>query len=533
MLETLRKSIIINFSISLNSFIYFLKRGKITGLVFKNLRYEHADLAEVLVVFGIIYSMLNQLFKSAVLLLFSFVFPYLFLLGSENKFDKQSVYWQMFILFYILLSLSKNYILTPSKKKFICVKLMRMNAKQYIFADFFPSLIWRQLVEFLLFSLVASFFHVNIFLAIFLVIGKNLFSIFAEVINIIFYEKTGDFLHNRPSVVITYCLVVIVIGYVSAIANLVLIISTPVMLVLGICLWMIGLYAIFYIAHYPNFNVALNDSNRFDKLSINMQDVKKNAEFSRVKIKDKEFSKDELQYDKSNKKEGFHYINEIFFKRHKRILIKPIQTQSIIIVLLFILGIICSILVPKFNFFYVKTIKTIFPVFIFALYTISTGQKATKAMFYNCDISLLHYGFYKTKEAVLATFTIRAKHLILANIIPAGLLAIGLVSLDLISGGNGITLIPIGFMILVISIFFVIHNLFLYYIFQPYTTDLNVKNPFYKFLNFITYILCYLSLQLRNMSSVFLIVVVTLTIIYSIAALITVYKIAPKTFLIK
>ena len=163
----------------------------------------------------------------------------------------------------------------------------------------------------------------------------------------------------------------------------------------------------------------------------------------------------------------------------------------------------------------------------------STGQKATKAMFYNCDVSLLHYGFYKTKSAVLSTFTIRAKHLIMANIMPAILLAVELFLLDIISGGDGITFIPVGIMLISLSIFFAIHNLFLYYIFQPYTSDLNVRNPFYKFLNFITYILCYTSLQLRNMSSVFLIVVVAATVVYSITALVIVYRIAPRTFVIK
>jgi hypothetical protein len=134
---------------------------------------------------------------------------------------------------------------------------------------------------------------------------------------------------------------------------------------------------------------------------------------------------------------------------------------------------------------------------------------------------------------VLATFTIRAKYLISANIIPAGLLAVAIVLLNVITGGSAMTLVPIGIMIVVLSVFFVIHNLFLYYIFQPYTTDLAVKNPLYKLFSFITYILCYTSMQLKNMSNTFLIAIVVLTVVYSIGALVAVYRVAPRTFVIK
>jgi hypothetical protein len=385
----------------------------------------------------------------------------------------------------------------------------------------------------MVFSLAASLFSVNIFLVLFLVFGKNGISILAEVLNIKYYEWTGTFLHNKVAFSAIYSIFFIVAGYGLTLNNLVLKIPATVIFGLGICLWLLGLYSILFIVRYKRFSIVLNEANSFDKINVDMQKVKQNAKFAGVKLKNKEFTQEELRYDRTNKKEGFHYINHIFFKRHRRILNGPIKLQVIIIALLFVVGLVASFFIPDFNVKYVTGVKKVFPVFIFALYVMSTGQKATKAMFYNCDLSLLHYGFYKTKEAVLATFTIRAKHLILANLIPAGLFSVELFLLDIITGGSGIILIPIGIMIMVLAIFFVIHNLFLYYIFQPYTTDLNVKNPFFKLLNFITYVLCYISMQLRNMSTMFLIVVVTVTFVYSIAALITVYRVAPKTFVIK
>lgn len=533
MLETLKHTIVINFSITLNSWIYFLKRIPLIKVLFKNVGYEYSEVTKVLYPLSFIYSMIKQLFKSLLLLGFSFGIPYLFLKEGISDLDKATIFWNIYFLFYILLAIPNSKILEPHKRKFISVKLMRMNARKFVLSDYLSQLLWRQIAELIPFIIVARFYNVNIAIALFLIVGKNIFALFTEAMQIKYYDKTGDFLHNKIMLNLIYALAILVIGYYTTITQVVLVIPDQVILFLGVLFWIIGLFSLRYIIRYNNYSAAINDANRMEKLNVDIKSAKKNAQFSSVKFKDKEFTKEDLQYDKSNKKEGFTYINDLFFKRHKRILNGPIKKQVAAVLLLFIVGIGLSYFIPDFNQEYVKGVKKIFPMFVFASYLMSTGQKATKAMFYNCDISLLHYGFYKTKEAVLATFTIRAKYLIITNLIPAGLLAVGIILLDVISGGAFITLLPIGIMILVLSVFFVIHNLFLYYIFQPFTTDLNVKNPFYKVFSAITYVLSYICLQLDNMSLTFLTIIVAVTLIYSIGALISVYRFAPRTFQVK
>lgn len=533
MLESLKQTIMIDCSIFINSLLYFLKRVPLLKRLFKKIGYEHSRASSFLYVVGFIYSMIKQAIGRILLLFLSFGIPYIFMKENFIEADRRNLYWHIFIIFYIILVLPNSKILEPGRRKFISVKLMRMNARRFVIADYFPALIWRQIIEFLMIYFVAQVYEVNIVLALFMVVAKNFFAIFVESFHIMYYNKTGNFLYSKTSLNILFFITVISVGYFTTLNQIILTIPYQIIFALGILLWIIGLVSLNYILSYNNFSVAINDANRLDKLVINMDETKKNVEFSKVKLKNKEFSKEELVYDKTNEKEGFAYINEIFFKRHKRILNRPIKMQSIVIFVILLVGLIASFFLPNFNQVYVKGIKKVFPIFIYALYAMSTGQKATKAMFYNCDISLLHYGFYKKKEAVLATFTIRAKHLIAANLMPAGLMAIGIILLDVLTGGSVTTLLPVGIMIIVLSIFFVVHNLFLYYIFQPYTTDLNVKNPLYKLFNMITYILCYISLQLENMSITFLVAVVLITFLYSIAALITVYRVAPKTFMIK
>ena len=75
--------------------------------------------------------------------------------------------------------------------------------------------------------------------------------------------------------------------------------------------------------------------------------------------------------------------------------------------------------------------------------------------------------------------------------------------------------------------------LFLYYVFQPFTTELNVKNPFYRILNMAVYILCFICMEIRTGSMGFTLIVLGFTAAYIAVALILVYRFAPKTFRVK
>jgi hypothetical protein len=87
--------------------------------------------------------------------------------------------------------------------------------------------------------------------------------------------------------------------------------------------------------------------------------------------------------------------------------------------------------------------------------------------------------------------------------------------------------------ILLLSVFFTVHHLFLYYVFQPYSTGLEVKNPYFKLLNFIVYIISYICFQVRMGGTAFALGVLAFTALYIVIALAVVYKYAPTHFRVK
>lgn len=533
MLNTLKLTWMISFSITINSLVYFLKRIPLIRRLFKNTGYEHAGLSGTLVVFALIYKVIKSFVTRIILAFFGFGIPALILIDKGVAVDYNRMYWHIFLCFYFLLIVFNTDMLEINKRKFICVKLMRMNARQYVMADYFPEWLLQMVVEFPIFYVLSQLFQVSAGMVLFMIVAKNFFAIVVEAVHLMYYEKKSAFLTKKPVLILTYVAAVLFLGYYPAIKQKTISISEPVLLAVGIGAILAGILAIRYIIHYNSFSLAINETNKLEDFAKAAEGAGKEAQFAQVKLKDQDLVQEEMKADAASKKEGFAYINQIFFQRHRRILVRPIKTQLLIIAALFMVGLAALVFKPGFHEWYIKGIEKSFSVFIFTLYVMSTGPKATKAMFYNCDISLLHYKFYKTKNAVLSTFTIRVKHLIFMNLVPAAAMGVGIILLDLFGGGNGLTLIPVTILILVISVFFSVHHLFLYYIFQPYTTDLSVKNPLFKAINFITYLFSYVCLQLEGAPIGFLVGTVAVTGIYCIVALILVYTYAPKTFQIK
>ena len=155
-------------------------------------------------------------------------------------------------------------------------------------------------------------------------------------------------------------------------------------------------------------------------------------------------------------------------------------------------------------------------------------------MFYNCDVSLLHYGYYRQPKAILTNFKIRLRKLILMNVFLAVLLCIGFLSVMVI---GKMSFPPVSIALFIVSIFsmaifFSVHHLCMYYILQPYTGELESKSPMFNVINSVVYFICYMAFRLDgNMFFALLLVVVTIG--YSLLALLLVYRLARNNFHIR
>lgn len=263
---------------------------------------------------------------------------------------------------------------------------------------------------------------------------------------------------------------------------------------------------------------------------------KSDAQFKDVKLQDSDLT---AEGDCANLS-GWPYLQALFFRRHRRMMYKPLRIVLIIEAAVTVLGcaallILCPGREAAAMFDHVTLVL---PFCVFFLYVVQNnvlGSRITRAMFHNCDLAMLKFGWYRQPGAVLKNFLLRFRRLCGVNLLLSAATAAMLTLLTLCAGGRP----PLGqyllfaAALLCLGVFFAVHSLGMYYLFQPYTADLKAKNPFFNIINMVMYVLCYACIQIRSTPSWFTPLVVAVTVVYSALVLTLVRVRAPRTFRVK
>ena len=234
----------------------------------------------------------------------------------------------------------------------------------------------------------------------------------------------------------------------------------------------------------------------------------------------------------TSKRRGFEYLNELFVKRHRKILWKSTLRITGVCAVLICAAVLALLMVPEVCESVNELIMTWLPYFVFIMYAINRGTGFTRALFMNCDHSLLTYSFYKQPGSRSARLWIRLREIMKVNALPAAVIGGGLCILLYVSGGteNPLNYVVLFVSILCMSLFFSIHYLTIYYLLQPYNAGTEMKSAMYQVIMSVTYLACFALMQVRMPILVFGIACIAFCVVYSIAASVLVYRFAPKTF---
>lgn len=535
MIDTLKNIFYLSMSNKINFFIYYFKRLPLVGKLLKDTAYKELKLKRIISIFVLLIKAVQGLLGPILYVGLAIYLPIFFLYRDYDIENKYSVFiYLVFMLSILNSAITTTKVLVPSKEKFICVKLMKMKARNYGISMVFSQNIWGFICFLPTLIIVNLLFEKTIFQGIILGLLITMFRFFGEALHLFLYEKKNIILCKKIVLIIGYSLIVLIAAYVPVFLKLIIPIDKYIFnpfVYLSIII--LGIISVVYILNFKFYFKAFNDANKLSELFKDQYELNE-AKFADVQINEKEFSNSELNSLLFNKKEGYEYLNAIFFERHKKLLYKPMYIELIIIGIIFIIGVTVEFMFPSFMQELISRIYKGIPGVLLIMYLISNSRRITKAMFYNCDISLLRYGFYRERKVILKNFQIRFLKVAFINLIPAAAIcaSIGII-VAIANVEKIIVILPIIFMILILSLFFSVHDLFLYYIMQPYTTELNIKNPFFGIINGAVYWICYLSSRIETPPTYFVAIVLTITVAYIIVALCSVYKFAPKTFRVK
>ncbi|HIS68489.1 MAG TPA: hypothetical protein IAA58_03865 [Candidatus Gallacutalibacter stercoravium] len=231
-------------------------------------------------------------------------------------------------------------------------------------------------------------------------------------------------------------------------------------------------------------------------------------------------------------RKGFEYLNELFIKRHQKILWKSSKRIAAVCAVM-ILGLLLAFyLVPEIKGRVNELLLTFLPYFVFIMYAINRGTGFTRALFMNCDHSLLTYSFYKQPQMVLKLYRIRLREIVKVNLLPAAVIGAGLSVLLFASGGtdNPLNYAVLLVSIVCLSIFFSVHYLTIYYLLQPYNAGTEMKSGTYQLMLSATYLVCFFMMRLQMPTPLFGGLCIAFCLLYSLAACGLIYRFAPRTF---
>ncbi len=519
MLNTLKMSFKIDTAYATNSFIYTLKKLPILKDILSDDLYSSTSLKNFIRVLGIILTSAKLILYR--LLYFFIIYMIAFRIGRENL---ALIYAHIYVVFALIGLIINTNLLSATKKKYFSIILFQMDAKKYLCTDF----VWGLILSFILNVIGFSTINYSLNIPVLLILGLSLFSsctkIVGEAISIWFYRKKKYLLTTRYKVTFTYIAIMLV---VSCLPLIEICLTKQVFIIGLILLLFLAVISVFYIRNVNDYKLIYKKLIT-EKLVMNEKNSEAYTRQAMVAIKDKD---KQIDNKKLIGKKGYDLFNTIFFERHKEILYRSAKTFSLISAIVIVILIFLVLDINDFAFEINNILCTQIGWFVFIMYFINRGAIITQAMFYNCDHAMLTYNFYREPKILLNLFKKRLITIVKVNLMPAIIIAIGMIILLYFSGGTLIiNYITIPLFIILLSIFFSVHYLVIYYLLQPFNKSLEMKKASYSLVSGLTYFISYTFSDLTIPSLYFSIGGLVFTILYIIIALFLIYKFAPKTF---
>ena len=434
---------------------------------------------------------------------------------------------QIFLHILLMLTVIGAYMNTsmfnPTRDKYYAMIQLRMNAREYTLVNY-GYMILKVIVGFLPFAIIFGMQReVPVWFCILIPLSVAGIKLAVAAYSLWDYEKSGN-VYNENKIkkhLWIFAAVLLALAYALPAAGAALPSATSMaVLLLFIPAGIISVRKIVSFRYYREVNQQLLAQ------VVNQMDAVKQAART---VSEKSISTDSTI---TSKRDGFEYLNDLFIKRHRKILWKSTLRIAEICLVLSCAAVIALTMVPEAKKDINELIMTWLPYFTFIMYAINRGTGFTKALFMNCDHSLLTYSFYKQPGCILKLFRIRLREIMKINALPAVVIGAGLCAILYVSGGteNLLNYVVLFVSILCMSLFFSIHYLTIYYLLQPYNAGTEMKSGMYQVILSVTYLVCFFLMQVRMPILVFGIACIAFCVVYSIAACVLVYRFAPKTF---
>lgn len=524
-----------------NMILFYLQKTPGLGKKIPNRFYHVEKFKHLVTVIGTIGYFLSKILASLLYFGFILLLSVFFLAtGSLNSVPLSSVFSTNLFFFSVIAGtfIGITRIEPGSTFDILCIKQLKMEAKRYYLAQ----MLFNYGYFFITYSLSLGFAFYLLDLPIIQALFFTSWLLGLRLLNQILYISTYSLKRPSPEKPFNILMILmVVVGSISPSLYGFGLIDPPISLVYTVWAMLAGIILV-------GISVPiLKQSNKYEEIvrttltSENIQKIQtlqKDAPAVGVKLDDDALTNDDLvQVD--SKATGISYINVLFFARLGHLLKKRIKISAAVLagLVLVIVGIIIGV-----EYFQVAEVtqtqmESFFagPWHVIVIYVSSLayiGEYFTKFCFYNMDRMLMKNNYYRKPEYLLESIWIRFKISLRYNFPLFLLVVIGIAVIYFVGGGRSSSVLFLALLSAAITMmFFSMHFLFLYYLIQPYTENMENKSPIYTIATFATFYVPSLLLQFSdNLSQNIVFVIYGFMLVYLAGGLFAVVKLAPKRF---
>ncbi|MFT8845017.1 MAG: ABC transporter ATP-binding protein [Schleiferilactobacillus harbinensis] len=261
----------------------------------------------------------------------------------------------------------------------------------------------------------------------------------------------------------------------------------------------------------------------------------KNSEyFSTGTAMQKDMTLDTPKGPQASRLTGSNYLNALLFTRYRKQLRHKLAIRAGLVALAGI-AVLAAFKLFSNGRLPVKDLTEVYGFLFFIMYLASFGRPIVQMLFVNCDAAMLYYPFYRQRRTILAGFFYRFWRTFLLNSGIGALMFVLFLGLYLVTPDVP----PITFYLVLalellgLVLFFSFHELFMYYLLQPFTADMNVVSPLYKFVYGAMYWVSWMVLRSNLQGYGYAIVIGAAALVYVAVGTVIIYFKAPQTFRVR
>lgn len=461
-----------------NMFISILQKLPILGKYIDDKLYEDNAVKKVI---GVVAFSLSLAAQFAMKLIYGFAFiliPFLVLREvtpvNAITYDKMSRYI-FFVMTCVGGALVNTSILSNSDDDYMLLNVMRVNPTGHFIGKFLYSLA----VNVFSFLIILPILDVSFQGTVLLVLYMAAFRCVGEALRLILFDIFRRSFAKIKNLDIIVMLISVYVAYFlpyrqGSVYDISVFLYNPV--VMGVTA-VAAFASAMFIALYSKYTVI---AKNWVKL-VDVEYAKELTQKARINAVtgNSQLEGKKVVTSRYENKKGIAYLNAIFFERNKKVFYEKVAAVVAIIVGFGV--IVCGVVAvmnSQIKEMVWNYICTRGGYLLLLMYVFNAGEKMCKALFYNCDMSMLHYNYYKTRKSIMESYIIRVMRIAAYNLIPAAVMCIFFGCLSLVCGhiqDMELLIYTYGSVIL-LSIWFSIYQVYLYFSLDPYGKVLEVKN---------------------------------------------------------